>query len=373
MPYAASFLAILVAICAAYFFTSTPLRAEADVTAVLLNWARLPNVVQIVSVLCQVDVIKQVVVWNNAARSPQDFANGTCSPQQLSIHNSPENLYFQARFIACANASTPYCFIQLYAVFGRESPHMTYFSFPPTEVLSSHLLSISSPSTNVTFGFSWLGYGSLVLRSHARSFLSLLARIGASEEELKMADNYYTILKNSVPEVWTGHPTPLGGGSDFTVGEEGAARNRKHIAAAVNYLDKIVAQSGSGEWPYVTSASSYPGPPLERSPCLKRACILESTIQLSPSLTPEFIANHTLFSLSRAVDADHTTSFRSPHNAAEGDILTLDNLDRMPLAGVEWVWEVDTRTAMLLRASPCSFSSDKSTWVISAFILAAFR
>jgi hypothetical protein len=58
-------LAVSVALCAVLLFDnitrrSTPAlkldldfpRSQPDVTAVLLNWARFPNVVQIVSVLC---------------------------------------------------------------------------------------------------------------------------------------------------------------------------------------------------------------------------------------------------------------------------------------------------------------------------------
>lgn len=32
---------------------------------------------------------------------------------RLRIVNSPENLYFQARFIACSNATFNYCFVQV--------------------------------------------------------------------------------------------------------------------------------------------------------------------------------------------------------------------------------------------------------------------
>lgn len=72
-----------------------------------------------------------------------------------------------------------------------------------------------------------------------------------------MADNYYSVLKNSFPEIWTAAPIALFGGGAFTVGEEGVARNRKHIvsialdcfvkhfttfkAAAAKYLDAITS------------------------------------------------------------------------------------------------------------------------------------
>ena len=46
---------------------------------------------------------------------------------------------------------------------------------------------------------------------------------------MKMADNYYTILSNRVPEVWFDQGIELGGGEPFTVGVEGNERNAKHI------------------------------------------------------------------------------------------------------------------------------------------------
>ncbi|KAJ6539165.1 hypothetical protein B0H19DRAFT_1177471 [Mycena capillaripes] len=382
-------------------------QSEPDVTAVLLNWVRMANVVQIVSVLCGAaldGVIKEIVVWNNNPVRPlvdEDFTNCT---HKLRIHNSPENLYFQARFIACSSASTPYCFIQdddyllepeiIRTLRARIDTHDIFF-LPPDEILSSHLLSVDSPSTNITFGFSWLGYGALILRSNAESFLSLLKRIGASEEESKMADNYYSILKNSVPEVWTGYPTELFGGGAFTVAEQGGvARNRKHIAAAANYLDRIVADmnAGDSQWPYISLPPSHREPRFERSPCLERLCLLESTIsflpeifatdtyqkavevfsreaQLSPTLTEQFTSNYVNFPLSRAVDADPNTFFRSSQDAAQGDTLVLDIFDgvqQMNWTGVEWLWLVDTDMAPVLEASAYSFSSDKRTWVESS-------
>jgi hypothetical protein len=71
-------LAVLVAVFAAWLFkappwsTNTPDRFQcgADVTAVLLNWARLPNVVQITTSLCGIDVIEQILVWNNNYSRP---------------------------------------------------------------------------------------------------------------------------------------------------------------------------------------------------------------------------------------------------------------------------------------------------------------
>ncbi|KAJ7699896.1 hypothetical protein B0H17DRAFT_1047552 [Mycena rosella] len=399
-------LPVSVALCAALLFDQNtlwfafqapnPTRSpesianhEPDVTAVLLNWTRFANVIQIVTELCREPldrVIKEVVVWNNAGNSRplayDDFSNCNCS-HRLRIHNSPENLYFQARFMACSNASTPYCFIQdddyliqpeiIRSLRARIDTH-DIFVIPPNEVLSSHLLSINSPSTNITFAFSWLGYGALILRATP-----------ISEEETKMADNYYSILRNRFPEIWTSDPTALFDGGAFTVGEEGVTRNRRHIAAAANYLDVIAANQspGNDEWPYVFLASSPPEPRIDRSPCVRRSCVIESTIQslpdlftadthktageifareeqLSRMLTEQFMANYVNFPLSRAVDADRTSFFRSVWNAAKGETLLLDVFDRvqeMNWTHVEWLWLVDSSTAEALTSSTFSYSA----------------
>jgi hypothetical protein len=49
-----------------------------DTTAVILNWSRLPNVVQIVNTLCEKSLestIATVLVWNN---SPQKLTGTVC-------------------------------------------------------------------------------------------------------------------------------------------------------------------------------------------------------------------------------------------------------------------------------------------------------
>lgn len=50
---------------------------------------------------------------------------------------------------------------------------------------------------------------------------------------MKMADNYYTILSNRVPEVWFDQGVELGGGQPFTVGVEGDERNDRHVVSLI--------------------------------------------------------------------------------------------------------------------------------------------
>jgi len=115
------------------------------VSVIILNWSSFQNVVLIASELCDPrlqGVIAEIVVWNN---SPQqisaEVSGGTerfatsnstrshhppdltvmdlrSSPPvtcafRLRIVNSPENLYFQARFMACSNSTSKHCFIQV--------------------------------------------------------------------------------------------------------------------------------------------------------------------------------------------------------------------------------------------------------------------
>ena len=79
--------------------------------------------------------------------------------------------------------------------------------------------------------FAWLGYGTIIRRLQAIEFLSLLKELELSKEERKMADNYFTILSNNIPERWFDGGVELGGGQAFTVGQEGEERNNRHIVS----------------------------------------------------------------------------------------------------------------------------------------------
>jgi len=66
-------------------------------------------------------------------------------------------------------------------------------------------------------------------RELSESFLLLMEDLNFSDEERKMADNYFTILRNDFTEIWHDQGIELGGGQPFTVGTEGEQRNRLHI------------------------------------------------------------------------------------------------------------------------------------------------
>ncbi|KAF5368318.1 hypothetical protein D9758_002176 [Tetrapyrgos nigripes] len=282
----------------------------ADTTAVILNWSRKPNVIRIASSLCTdsllEDTIALVYIWNNSPNqlSRQDFP--LCPENKLRIYNSPSNLYFQARFIACTEATTPFCFIQdddyfilpevLSALRSRYSleHEAGIHLLPPHEALSSHLKRIRVDS-KIHTGFAWLGHGAIIQRNHAVQFLSLLNLLNASVEELKMADNYFTLLSNTFPEIWFDQGIELGGGQPFTVGEEGNERNRRHIMRATHMLQQIFDCSqppciGGSDPPYLIleeSSSAWIG----RAPCLGCPCVLETSISLLPGGNTQFDAS----------------------------------------------------------------------------------
>ena len=105
---------------------------------------------------------------------------------------------------------------------------------PADEMLSSHLRTISvEPNIHTTF--AWLGYGTIITRKSAMEFLTLLNKLNMTVEEHQMADNYFTILRNEIPERWLEPGIPLGGGLPFTVGTEGEERNNRHVASICHF------------------------------------------------------------------------------------------------------------------------------------------
>jgi hypothetical protein len=95
-------------------------------------------------------------------------------------------------------------------------------------MLATSLRTVQVPSKNIHTSSAWLGHGALIPKSKAIQFLSLMNYLNASDKEMQMADNYFTILSNKVPEAWFDHGIELGGGQPFTVGREGDERNMKH-------------------------------------------------------------------------------------------------------------------------------------------------
>ncbi|KAF8560116.1 hypothetical protein OG21DRAFT_30345 [Imleria badia] len=400
--------------------TSNPQRLP-DVTAIILNWSRLDNVIRIASLLCGPwldDTIAEVYVWNNSPKklSKEIFSSAHCDTRKLKIENSPENLYFYARFLACTKASTPYCFIQdddyiilpelikALRVRVEEYSQGGIYLLPPHEHLSSRLRTTVT-SNGIHTSFAWLGYGAMINRQRALSFVSLLQddSLGMTEEQIKMADNYFAILSNEVPEIWFDQGIELGGGQPFTIGHEGNERNRLHIGNACRYLDEIVADpcyaAASSDTQiaslgfvkrgdHVSDPAHYH---VNRAAAIGTPYLLESNIKLLPDdSTPNCLAaidllrneerrarligqdailHYQQHPLSCAVDGNAGTAFRSPYDVKQGDYILIDTLSMFEFNDsiVELVFFVAASNEQILRSSKYQCSSDGERWLLSPY------
>ena len=154
---------------------------------------------------------------------------------------------------------------------------------PPFEHLSTQLRHYARlPLVNTSF--AWLGYGTLVRREQAKEFLTLLKEYDLNQEEIRMADNYFTILRNAgMPTAWFDDGVELGGGQPFTVANEGIERNWKHIEHA---LELLLSKSLPRPLPNPTLAEQ-----LAHAPCIGgRPAVLATNITLLPEFSPPLLS-----------------------------------------------------------------------------------
>ncbi|KAM0747421.1 hypothetical protein T439DRAFT_329152 [Meredithblackwellia eburnea MCA 4105] len=288
---------------------------EGDVTAIVLHWKRTDNVIVIVASLCQYSFFGSVLVWNNNPNiqlSRETFASTGCPSSRLRIYNSPRNMLFLARYLACAHASTPNCFFQdddwlvrplraLYSQFSRDpdGPVVVHTS-PEVATLYGLEWCFYLQESPLHTCFAWVGTGAFVAKSHVTRFLETITTIGYSEEELSHADNSFTLFQNEPPYVLTSElaqlPQPFGH-SDGA----GIARNKRIIQQGlvhlVNYLTMVsgvaLPPAKIPITPFSVDTSAYfatPMPPLTphpythhvRSPCADDSCLFLTNIALLP-------------------------------------------------------------------------------------------
>jgi hypothetical protein len=242
-----------------------------------------------------------------------------------------------------------------------ETPDHSIHLLPPHEVLSTQLRTTVT-SDSVHTSSAWLGHGTILPRTGAADFLALLHHLNASEDEMKMADNYFTILNNRFPEVWFDQGIELGGGQPFTVGVEGNERNKIHIVSEISsrhyasceitltmktqinacrYLDTLLSAFRASDishalrLPFIEVDAVTPaGRQIFQAPCLGGSCLLQTSIPLLPShlkagshsvddifiqelrniqsLGQDAVDHYLRFPPSQAVDGRPDTAFRSP-------------------------------------------------------------
>ncbi|RUO97025.1 hypothetical protein BC936DRAFT_141095 [Jimgerdemannia flammicorona] len=79
--------------------------------------------------------MQQIMIWNNngdVVLTEEMFTTPLCPSSRILIYNSPGNMHFIARYMACAAASTPHCYFQDddWVVRHLRSMYANYLRFP---------------------------------------------------------------------------------------------------------------------------------------------------------------------------------------------------------------------------------------------------
>ncbi|CEL55613.1 hypothetical protein RSOLAG1IB_01625 [Rhizoctonia solani AG-1 IB] len=347
----------------------------ADVTAIVLNWARLENVKTIVAHLCSEslrDTISGVIVWNNSPDKVE--ASEFFTDERVKIVNAEENLFFQARFLACLEADGEWCLVQdddylvssesikalrkYVALYDAKYPiHL----LPPHEHLSTTLRILTHSSSHIA-SFAWLGHGTILSKSHARAFIELLkTESGGQEHIMQMADNFFSVLSNRRADIWVDRGMHFVEGREvaFTVGAEGDARNWYYTAIAEKYLEGIVRRTEPNgytdlepkeEEELITRSPGVDGLWSTNVPMLpqnvfeagRNATDLRSADMTRRSALGEVDAKYYIqHSFACLGDGLPHTVFKSPAGCQEGQWLSFDFLEKVetPRLEVEWVVE----------------------------------
>ncbi|KAI0257063.1 hypothetical protein BJV78DRAFT_5550 [Lactifluus subvellereus] len=140
----------------------------------------------------------------------------------------------------------------------REWPSAVYPP-PPHERLSSDLRAVNTHNRTLHTSFSWLGYGTMMHRSLASELL-LLFVLNVPNEEVKIADNYFWVLRNHPPETWFDQGIELGGGHAFTVGYEGHEGSKKYIGRLSPLLGGVSSayrrRVTGGKFPFISLSNT---------------------------------------------------------------------------------------------------------------------
>lgn len=253
---------------------------------------------------------------------------------------------------------------------------------PPHEHLSSRLRTVYDEDKGISASFAWLGHGTFLRRATVIEFMDLLQKLNITEDERQMADNYFTILANKVPEIWFDHGIELGGGEPFTSGIDGHARNERHISRAMEYLRTLVDARKSQLMPYISEADDPPEFVVNFSPSRHHPGIISSNIDLLPRNLPipsietnniaqtSFVGDAVLQAyidhpLSNAVDSDSNTFFISPDGVTVGEWLIYDSLGALEgNSTVELVFLVEDEGADALPSCEFSRSLDAQIWEV---------
>ncbi|KAG9104454.1 hypothetical protein FRC06_002400 [Ceratobasidium sp. 370] len=337
---------------------------HADVTAIVLNYARLENVKVIVAHMCSEqlrDTICHIIVWNNNIHHPLSvMVRNFIAAREVYMNKSQDDDYL----ISAEAIRALRMYSRLNQAAGDQYPiHL----LPPHEHLSTTIR--TRATDKYTASFAWLGHGTLLTRTHARDFLSLLRAVSDNRDDvMKMADNFFSILFNHRAEIWIDPGIRFEAGQDkaFTAGVEGDERNWRYIGIAEKYLESITARpelvpdNGFGVFPTIPSgqlitrapvlAPGHGGLWLTNIPMLRPGILeaglagndLQSTDRLCRDAMTELdIERYTQNNLACIGDGLISTVFRSPGGCQEGQWLQFDLLDERPVSSITFRWRVE--------------------------------
>ena len=177
---------------------------------------------------------------------------------------------------------------------------------PPLELLSTRLRHISSSDGRLHTSPAWLGYGTLILSERARNFLHTFLDIEKDPNSVAMADNYYSILSNTQPELWFGQESDLGLGQPFSVGSAGDERNWHYmvsfdhaflflnhpniLCSKIKELAKSLLEKTLPRVPekpnFIDRSIDFLPRPIWKAPCRHQLCIIETDAELLPEFPP---------------------------------------------------------------------------------------
>ncbi|KAG0222444.1 hypothetical protein BGX31_009144 [Mortierella sp. GBA43] len=328
-------------------------------TGILLNWSRLDSLREIVDHMCPHLMFKEIMIWNNKVDIHLEEKMFSCP--KVRVYNSPDNMYFVARYMACAMASSPYCYFQDddWKIFYLRSMYANFLRFPQflhTDT-NSDVWSLTNwrwcffeDEINMHACFSWLGTGSMATRENVVNFLKQSSITEMDPLEFAYGDMYFSTYLNQVPYQLENYlmelVDPAKDQAAFSKGSEGKTRNKLYMHRAAQKVWEALKKKD----PAFEREELHPTY-LERdvrSPCADDRCLVLSNKNPFPDvrmfkyrpyidieenekihfqyLNPTIYVHHPF---SKAVDGMDDTAYKSMQPIVQGDYIGIDMLLRV--------------------------------------------
>ncbi|KAF9966260.1 hypothetical protein BGZ70_002845 [Mortierella alpina] len=325
-------------------------------TAILLNWSRLDSLKEIVDHLCPHVMFKEIMIWNNKVDIHLEEKMFSCP--KVRVFNSPNNMFFVARYMACAMASSPYCYFQDddWKIFYLRAMYANFLRFPQflhtdtnsdVYALTNWRWCFFEDEVNMHACFSWLGTGALATRDSVVKFLKQASVTEMDPLEFAYGDMYFSTYLNQVPYQLENYLMELVDPSQdvvaFSKGSEGKTRNKLYMHKAAQKTWDALSRKD----PHFEREELHPTY-LERdvrSPCADDRCLVISNkhpfpdvrmfkyrpyidIEESEKIHTQYEdpTTYIRFPFSKAVDGMDDTAYKSTQPIVQGDYIGIDML-----------------------------------------------